>query len=142
VNRYRSAWRRHRAVLGVIAAGGVLGAEGRYVLDLLLEGAGPWPWATFVANATGCFLIGILMVVILELTEPHRLVRPFLGIGVLGGFTTFSAYALETHELMNDGRLPLALAYFAATPILALAFAWAGTTVTRTVITRRRGGRP
>jgi CrcB protein len=129
-------------VLGVIAAGGVLGAEARYGLDVLLPRGDGIPWGTLTSNAVGCLLIGMLMVVVFELTEPHRLVRPFLGIGVLGGFTTFSAYAVETQELLDGGRAGLALSYLAATPVIALVFAWAGAALARTVISRRRGGRP
>jgi len=131
--------RRNAEILGVIAAGGVVGAEARYGLGLLIPDADV-PWATLLVNATGCLLIGVLMVVLLELTAPHRLLRPFLGIGVLGGFTTFSAYAAETFGLLDDGRTALALAYLVATPITALAIAWVGTALARNVISRRRGG--
>jgi CrcB protein len=133
--------RRNAEVLGVIAAGGVIGAEARYGLTLLIQ-SGDVPWATLIANAAGCLLIGVLMVVLLELTAPHRLVRPFLGIGVLGGFTTFSTYAVETRVLLDDGHVALALGYLAATPVVALLFAYAGTAFARSVISRRRGGRP
>lgn len=128
-------------MFGVIAAGGVIGAEARYGLGFLIR-PDDVPWATLIANASGSLLIGMLMVVLLELTAPHRLLRPFLGIGVLGGFTTFSAYAAETHALLDDGRVALALAYLAATPIIAVTFAYAGTALARTVISRRRGGHP
>jgi CrcB protein len=134
--------RKHVDVLGVIALGGVLGAEARYGIERLLPHEGGVPWATLAVNVLGCLLIGILMVVLLELTAPHRLTRPFLGIGLLGGFTTFSAYAVETQQLLDDGRPQLALAYLAATPVLAIAFTWAGTATARTVISRRRGGHP
>jgi CrcB protein len=131
--------RKNAETLGVIAGGGVLGAEARYGLTVLIPDV---PWATLLANASGCLLIGVLMVVLLELTDPHRFVRPFLGIGVLGGFTTFSAYAVETVDLFNDGQPAPALAYLAATPIIALTLVWAGAALARTVIFRRRGGRP
>lgn len=133
--------RRNAGVLGVIAAGGVIGAEARYGLGLVIP-SGELPWGTLIANAAGCLLIGALMAVLLELTAPHRLVRPFLGIGVLGGFTTFSAYAAETHALMDDGRIALALGYLAATPVIAVTFAFAGAALARTVISRRQGGHP
>ncbi|HEX6198311.1 MAG TPA: CrcB family protein [Jiangellaceae bacterium] len=131
--------RRNAEVLAVIAAGGVIGAETRYGLDVLLR-PGDVPSATLIANAGGCFLIGVLMVLLLELTAPHRLLRPFLGIGVLGGFTTFSAYTAEVHRLLDDGHLELAIGYLAAMPIIAVSFAYAGTALARSVIARRRGG--
>jgi len=69
-------------VLGVIAAGGAAGALARYGLALPHRPDG-WPWATFITNLSGCLLIGVLMALIDQL-RPHRLVRPFIGIGVLG----------------------------------------------------------
>jgi CrcB protein len=133
--------RKQLQIVGVITAGGVLGAEARYGVDRLSAGnPSGIPWATLAVNATGCLLIGVLMVVLLELTAPHRLLRPFLGIGVLGGFTTFSAYAVEVQVLLADGRALAALGYLAATPVLAVAFCWAGAALARTVINHRRGG--
>ena len=67
------------------------------------------PWATFLINVSGCALIGVLMVTITELTSPHRLVRPLLGLGVLGGYTTFSTYSVEIHQMLAVGRPGLAL---------------------------------
>lgn len=133
--------RKQLQIMGVIAAGGVLGAQARYGVDRLSAGnPSGIPWATLAVNATGCLLIGMLMVVLLELTAPHRLLRPFLGIGVLGGFTTFSAYAVEVQVLLADGRALAALGYLGATPVLAVAFCWAGAAMARTVINHRRGG--
>src|SRR4051812_151660 len=88
-------------VLGAIAAGGVIGAEARYGLDCRCRTR--LPWATFLISAFGSLLIGVLMVVIVELLDAHRLVRPFLGVGVLGGFTTFSTYAVDA-LLLTDAR--------------------------------------
>src|SRR4051794_36820236 len=92
-------------VLAAIAAGGVLGAEARYGLSVLIpHEPGQWPMATWLINVTGCFLIGILMFSITELTSPHRLVRPFLGVGVLGGYTTFSTAMVDVQQLALAGR--------------------------------------
>ncbi|HXV92669.1 MAG TPA: fluoride efflux transporter CrcB [Pseudonocardia sp.] len=139
-------------LLGAIAVGGALGAEARYGLGLALpHAAGGFPWSTLLVNLSGCFLIGILMVVVTDLAEPHRLVRPFLGVGVLGGYTTFSTYSTELVQLLDAGRPGPALAYLVVTPFGALAAAWAGSALTRATAalliarshrTRRRGGRP
>ena len=87
-------------------------ARRRYGVDRVSAGnPSDIPWATLIVNATGCLLIGVLMVVLLELTAQYRLHRPFLGIGVVGGFTTFSAYAVEVQVLLADGRAVAALAY-------------------------------
>ena len=119
-------------VLGTIALGGVLGAEARYGLSVVLPHApGAWPWATLLTNVSGCLLIGVLMAVITDLVEPHRLVRPFLGVGVLGGYTTFSTYSTDLVQMLDAGRPLLALGYLAVTPLGALAAVWAGTALTR-----------
>lgn len=130
--------RQHGPVLAAIAGGGVIGAEARYALGLLQAGPPAWPWATFAENVSGCLLIGVLMAVILDLTAPHRLLRPFLGVGVLGGYTTFSTYAADIQQMLADGRYVAALIYLFATPLVALVAVWLATTVTRTVLVRRR----
>lgn len=119
-------------VLGAIAAGGVLGAEARYGLGVVLpHGPAGWPWATLLINVSGCLLIGVLMVVITELVVPHRLVRPFLGVGVLGGYTTFSTATVDTLTLLHAGRPLAALGYTVATPVLAVLACWLGVVATR-----------
>jgi CrcB protein len=121
-------------LLLAIALGGIVGAEGRYGLDEALpHPSGAFPWSTTIVNATGCLFIGVLMVVILELTSPHRLLRPFLGVGVLGGYTTFSTFAVDTEELIRDQRPAVALGYVALTLALCLAAVFAATIFTRVV---------
>lgn len=131
----------HRVdVLGAIAAGGVLGSEARYGLGLALPHTpAQWPTATLLINTSGCLLIGVLMVLITEAVEPHRLVRPFLGVGVLGGYTTFSTYSVDLVALLDGGRPGAALGYLVVTPVVALAAVWAGSAATRAVIQLLRG---
>jgi CrcB protein len=123
---------QHGAVLAVIAVGGVIGAECRYLVSVVLphEPTG-FPLATFLINILGCLLIGMLMVVIIEFGRGHRLARPFLGVGVLGGFTTFSTYATDVVTLAQHQAAALALAYLVATPLAAVAAAWLGAAATR-----------
>jgi CrcB protein len=124
--------RRDPAVLAAVAAGGVLGAEARYGLSVLLpHQPGQWPVSTWSVNTSGCFLIGILMVVITELTSPHRLVRPFLGVGILGGYTTFSTAMVDVQQLALAGHGGAALGYLVATVSAAVAAAFAGVALTR-----------
>jgi CrcB protein len=141
----RRELRQRPSVLAAIAAGGALGAIARYGVGLALPHAPDgWPWSTLLINASGCLLIGVLMVLILEVWVAHRLVRPFLGVGVLGGYTTFSTYAVEAQQLIGAGRPGLALTYLAATVVVALLAVQVGLTLTRafTVVTTRvRGGR-
>ena len=124
-------------VLSVVAVGGALGALGRWGLALAWPHApGHFPWATFVTNASGCLLIGILMVLITEVWSAHRLIRPFLGVGVLGGYTTFSTYAGEAQQLLAGSAARTGLLYLVGTPVAALATVYLGVTMTR-VATRR-----
>ncbi|MFO7192907.1 MULTISPECIES: fluoride efflux transporter CrcB [Thermocrispum] len=132
--RRRALASSHGAVLAVIALGGGLGALARYGLaELLPARPGHVPWATFVTNVAGCFLIGILMVLITEVWSAHRLVRPFLGVGILGGFTTFSTYAVETGELLRSGTIGLAFGYLAGTVICAMLAVVTGVWLARAV---------
>ena len=129
--------RRRECQLGLLAAiavGGMLGGEARYAVGLALPHApGAFPWSTLLINASGCFLMGVLMILITEMVTPHRLLRPFLGVGLLGGFTTFSTYAVDTQRLLLAGRPAVALAYVAGTLVAALTAVWAGASLTRAV---------
>ena len=130
-------------VLAVIAAGGVLGAEARYGVGLLLpHPPNAFPSSTLAINTVGCLLIGVLMVVVTELTRPHRLARPFLGTGVLGGFTTFSTYTVDVQQLLLADRPGTALGYLAGTLVAALLAVWIGATATRAAVRRRRASEP
>lgn len=114
-------------LLAVVAIGGVAGAEARYGLDVALShGSGAFPWATVLVNATGCLLIGALMVVLTEIARPHRLWRPFLGVGVLGGYTTYSTFAVDARGLIVAHRAPAALGYVVLTFAACLFAVWLG----------------
>ena len=93
--------------------------------------AGGLPWSTLIVNATGCLLIGVLMVLIVEARATHRLVRPFLGVGVLGGYTTFSTYAVDAQVLIAAGRPGVALGYLAGTAVAAVFAVQLGVVLTR-----------
>ncbi|MFC4948447.1 fluoride efflux transporter FluC [Pseudonocardia sp. GCM10023141] len=123
---------RRVAVLAAIGAGGVAGAEARYGLGVALpHSPEQWPWSILIINVTGCLLIGVLMVTLLELTRPHPLVRPLLGVGVLGGYTTFSTYTVDTLTLFGHGQPALAFGYLVLTPLLAIAAVTIGAAATR-----------
>jgi CrcB protein len=116
------------------SAGGVIGAEARYGLGLAVPHHGPqFPWSTVIINATGCLVIGLVMVVLLELTSPHRLVRPFVGVGVLGGYTTYSTFAVDTERLVLAHRPLVALGYVAVTVVSCGLAVWLATTTTKEV---------
>ncbi|MFV2178535.1 fluoride efflux transporter FluC [Actinomadura sp. LOL_016] len=131
--------RGEAAVVAVVSAGGGLGAAARYGASLPWPAHGTaFPWTTLAVNALGCALIGVLMVALARARAAHRLVRPFLGTGVLGGFTTFSAYAADVHGLFGDGHARLGLAYLAATPVVAVTAAWGAAAATRRLVREAR----
>ncbi|MFD0655064.1 fluoride efflux transporter CrcB [Streptomyces malaysiensis subsp. malaysiensis] len=122
-----------------MAVGGVIGACARYGAALLWPTApGSFPWTTFWVNVIGCGVIGVFMVIITDVWAAHRLVRPFFGTGVLGGFTTFSTYAVDIQRLVEDGRAGIGLLYLAATMLAALAAVWTTANLARRMIGRRR----
>ncbi|WNM32204.1 fluoride efflux transporter CrcB [Streptomyces sp. Li-HN-5-11] len=133
------AWRAQAPVIAVVALGGALGAVARYALTLWWPTPpGGFPWATFWTNVAGCAVIGVFMVVITEVWAAHRLVRPFFGTGVLGGFTTFSTYAVDTQRLTDSGHVRTGLAYLAATLLAALAAVWLAAWAARRVLKWRQ----
>jgi CrcB protein len=120
------------AVLAAVSLGGVLGAEARYGMSVALPHEPTQiPVSTWLVNTSGCLLIGVLMTVVMELSAPHRLVRPFLGVGVLGGYTTFSTATVEVQQLTLHGRPGLALGYLVGTVVAALVAVTAGMVGTR-----------
>ncbi|WP_069744392.1 CrcB family protein [Streptomyces sp. EN23] len=126
-------------VLAAVAAGGALGALARYGALVLWPTPGRgFPWTVFVVNVTGCALIGVLMVLTVERGRvAHPLVRPFLGVGVLGGYTTFSTYAADVSGLLVRQEVAVAMAYTVATAVAALGAVWAAAVATRTWLDRR-----
>ncbi|MFD3704044.1 fluoride efflux transporter FluC [Nocardia sp. NPDC058658] len=108
------------AVLAAISVGGGLGAVARFGMARWWPPAGGFPWSTLTVNVLGCFAIGVLMVAVTELWAAPKLVRPFLGIGVLGGFTTFSTYSLEIRGLVDSGAAGTAMAYLGLSVVAAL----------------------
>ena len=124
-------------VLGAISAGGVLGALARDgVATAWPHATSGFAWSTFVINVTGCLLIGVLMVIVTDVLPHRRLVRPFLGVGVLGGYTTFSTYIVDIHKAASAGAPWVALGYLASTLIAAVLAVWAGTAVTTLSVRR------
>ncbi|ARE79038.1 camphor resistance protein CrcB [Streptomyces sp. Sge12] len=127
-------------VLAAVAVGGAVGGAARYGISLLWPaGPGAFPWATLWINASGSALIGVLMVLISEggRTSPHPLLRPFAGVGVLGGFTTFSTYAVDFSRLLDEGEAGTALAYAGLTVVAALGAVWAAASVARFAVRGR-----
>ncbi len=135
----REARRGQGPVVAAVAVGGAVGASARYGAALLWPTpADAFPWTTFWVNVVGCAVIGVFMVVITDVWAAHRLVRPFFGTGVLGGFTTFSTYAVDIQRLVDHGRPATGLLYLAGTMLAALAAVWTAARLTRRAIEWRQ----
>ena len=119
--------RAQPGVLFAIALGGMLGASARFELNQALPtAAGGFPWATFWENISGSFVLGVLLVLILERFPPTRYLRPFLATGVLGAYTTMSTYAVETALLLKDRHFAIAIVYGLGSLAAGLAAAYGG----------------
>ncbi|MEV2278347.1 CrcB family protein [Nocardiopsis sp. NPDC049922] len=126
-------------VLAAISAGGAFGAVARHGVDALLPSApGGFAVSTLSANVTGCLLIGVLMVLVIDVWPRLTLLRPLLGVGVLGGYTTFSTHILDAQNLLEAGRAGATLVFLGANLLGGLAAAWVGVTLA-TLVTRGRG---
>ncbi|MFB9893594.1 fluoride efflux transporter FluC [Planobispora takensis] len=127
--------------MAAVAAGGVIGALARHGLaSAFPHPPGGFPWTTFATNVIGCALIGVLMVLVTEAGRGHPLVRPFLGPGVLGGFTTFSAYVADIGGLAAGGAPQVALVYLFATVAAAVTATHLAAQATRALAGLRRTG--
>ncbi|WP_305968049.1 MULTISPECIES: fluoride efflux transporter CrcB [unclassified Mameliella] len=118
-----------------VALGGALGASARYMTGIAtarLLGKG-FPWGTLTVNIVGSFLMGVLVVALLHLSANRY--APLLMTGVLGGFTTFSAFSLDAITLYERGQGALAAVYVAGSVILSLAALLAGLTLARSAVT-------
>ncbi|OSP42156.1 MULTISPECIES: fluoride efflux transporter CrcB [unclassified Streptomyces] len=137
--RARPAFRAQAPVVAAVALGGGAGATARYAASLWWPTpAHGFPWTILWVNVAGCAVIGVFMVTVTEVRAAHPLLRPFFGTGVLGGFTTFSTYAVDVRNLLDGGGTGAGLVYLAVTPLAALAAVWTAAAATRRVLIGRR----
>ncbi|MEP6636598.1 MAG: fluoride efflux transporter CrcB [Acidobacteriota bacterium] len=111
-----------------IGLAGLLGTLGRYALSAYTtERLGDaFPLGTLLVNIIGCFLAGVLLAVFQERWSLSPAIQSVLMVGFLGGFTTFSAYGLQTFSLLRDGQVGLATINVVASNVLGLLTVWAG----------------
>lgn len=113
-----------------VAAGGALGSVARFWLAAkMTDWTGPhFPWGTLLINVVGSFIIGTVAAVTLlpARVAMHPDIRVFLMVGICGGFTTFSAFSLQTLELLQSGDIWPAAGYIAGSVMLCLTGVWAG----------------
>lgn len=122
-------------VVAAIGAGGAIGTLARYGIATAFQVAPRQiPWSTLVINLSGSFLLGIVLFVI-ERRPPNRFNRPFLAIGVLGGFTTFSTFAVEVVQLIRE-RPWIAVIYLTTSVVGGVTCVLIGGTVLRQLYAR------
>lgn len=115
----------------IVAAGGALGAVARYGVGRLLP-AGGWPWPTLTANVVGGMLMGLLAGwLAFRAGAQGESIRLFAAVGLLGGFTTFSAFSLETALMIEKRQFALASGYVAASVVLSIAALFLGLMIAR-----------
>jgi CrcB protein len=121
-----------QARIAAIMAGGAIGTLGRAGLakGLPLQG-GEWPWATFIVNLAGAFILGWLLTRLAERSAPSRHWRFFAGTGLCGALTTFSTFQIEIFEFARDGHIALAVGYPVASIAAGMALAVAGVLIAR-----------
>ena len=114
-----------------IAGGGALGTLARYGVARALVPTLGFPWDTFLVNVAGSFVLGVIVVLVVERWSPTRYVRPFVAIGFCGGFTTFSTMVVQAAQLGQHHRAGVAAAYLLASLAAGLVAAAAGMGVAR-----------
>ncbi len=134
----RPAW------LAVILLGGTAGTAVRAALESVFAPApGEWPWTTFWINTSGALVLGVLLAWLAESGPDRgwrRGVRLGVGTGVLGGYTTYSTFSVETLGLFRYGAWPIALGYAAGSVVVGIAAAYSGARLVRLVSRSRRRG--
>lgn len=115
-----------------VGIGGFVGSVLRYLVGLVpLEAGGGFPFKTLAINVAGAFAIGLVCAAVAKGTGMDPRAVLLLKVGVCGGFTTFSTFALETHDLMQAGAWPVALAYVLASVVLSVAAVFAAEALVR-----------
>lgn len=116
-----------------VGAGGAIGSILRYLTTVVTARyySASFPLATFIVNVAGCFLAGLIFGVIAQETTEAQNLKFLLITGFCGGFTTFSAFALENVRLMNSGSATIAVVYTIASIVAGLLAVWIGLAITR-----------
>lgn len=122
-------------LVGLVGLGGGLGTLSRWSLEAALGGADGWPWVTFALNLSGAFALGALLAGLAGGPDTgwRQALRLGIGTGILGGYTTYSSFAVQTVELARDGQAGLALGYALVSALAGVGCAAAGGGLVRTL---------
>lgn len=105
----------------LVALGGSIGTSLRYSVGVFLfKPTNAFPWATWWINVIGCFLAGVFFAYSQKFPVLQNEARLFLMVGILGGFTTFSSFGLETFQLLKHGQITLALSYVVSSVLVGV----------------------
>tara|TARA_B100000427_G_scaffold261432_1_gene225971 strand:- start:159 stop:536 length:378 start_codon:yes stop_codon:yes gene_type:complete len=123
-------------LLFAVAMGGAVGAMGRFlVMNAVGSAMGHgFPWGTFAVNLIGSFILGALIEVSALHWSPSPEVRAFLVVGMLGAFTTFSTFSLDSYTLIERGQFGPVAAYIAGSVVMGVLGLWAGMSLFRQVL--------
>lgn len=128
-------------VVAAIFAGGFAGGATRYEIGLHWSIGGSFPWPTFFINVSGSFVLALLLVLVIEVFPPTRFVRPAMGTGFLGAYTTFSSLVVSADELAAHHHAGTAAAYLVGSTAAGLLLALLGLATGRWIATRRQARR-
>jgi fluoride exporter len=131
----RSRWPRiHWWSVAVIGIGGFAGGLARYGIGQAWPTpSGTFPWATFAINTSGAFVLALLLILALEVLPPTTYLRPALGTGFCGAYTTFSSVATASNQLAAHGHVNVAAAYVAISLFAGLAATSLGIVIGRSI---------
>jgi CrcB protein len=139
----RSRWPRIRwSTVVAVTVGGFVGGLARYGLQQAWPTPkGRYPWVIFTVNTAGAFILGLLLVVVMEVLPPTRHLRALVGTGFCGALTTFSSVAVDVDQLAAHGHATTAVAYLAGSLVAGLAAAGLGVVAGRSLGLYRERGR-
>jgi CrcB protein len=139
----RRRWPRiHWLTVAAVAGGGFFGGLVRYLSGLAMPAAaGDFPWAIFIVNTAGAFILALLLILVLEVLPPTRYLRPALGTGFCGALTTFSSVTVGVDRLAAEGHVRMAAGYVVLSVLAGLAAASFGIVLGRSIAARREKGR-
>ena len=127
--------RSQLVILAALGCGGLLGSVARYAVSVAIPIAnGQFPWNTFIINVTGSAVLGFLLILLIEQFPRGRLVRPFIGTGVIGAYTTFSTFEVNALLLFREHHLMTGVSYVVASLLAGLLAMWLGMSGARMAI--------
>lgn len=127
--------RSQLVIVFALGCGGIVGALARYAVLLALPiTQGQFPWNTFIINVTGSAVLGFLLILLIEQFPRGRLVRPFIGTGVIGAYTTFSTFEIDALLLFRGHHILTGVSYVIASLLAGLLAVWLGVSGARMAI--------